>query len=69
MNLVRQHPAYRADFLATMREHLQNSVMLLAVAVGPVVETKKKKADGDNTSVKRKRRHKTKYRATRSRKR
>jgi len=63
MNLVLQHPAYQADPLATLREHLRNSIQ-------PDDDDSKQSTQQQQASgakkVKRKR-HKSKYRATRSR--
>ena len=64
MDLVLKHPAYRADPLATMREHLRNSI----AANRPREEPRKKEEPEQKEKAKRKR-HKSKYRATRSRKR
>jgi hypothetical protein len=59
-NRVLQHPAFQADPLATVHEHLQNSMS----------EQRKTKAVPTNNTKndvkKKRRRHKSKYRATRS---
>jgi hypothetical protein len=59
MNLVLQHPAFQAEPFAAIREHLKNTI----VVAKPSEESPK-----DTDKVKRKRR-KTKYRATRSKRR
>ena len=70
LNLVWQHPAYQADPLATLREHLLQSV---AAATAAAAATANKKDNNETITSKpsqHRKRHKTsKYRATRSRKR
>jgi Ribosome biogenesis protein SLX9 len=63
MNLVLQHPAFLADPFATMREHLQNTIIKQPTVC---VSTKKKKPEQSAEKAKRKR-NKSKFRATRSR--
>jgi hypothetical protein len=64
MKLVLQHPAFQAEPFAAIREHLKNTIGVAAKSSPPTATTPK---DADS-KVKRKRR-KTKYRATRSKRR